>query len=40
MPVKVVDEGRIRNWPDEYVGEFRNALIEDKEVKIDNIINE
>ena len=40
MPVKVVDEGRIRNWPDEYVGEFRNALIEDKEVKIDNIVNE
>tara|TARA_R100000353_G_scaffold47327_1_gene37686 strand:- start:1579 stop:2922 length:1344 start_codon:yes stop_codon:yes gene_type:complete len=40
MPIKVVDEGRIRNWPDEYVGEFRNALIEDKEVKIDNIVNE
>lgn len=40
MPIKVVDEGRIRNWPDEYVGEFRNALIEDKEIKIDNIVNE
>lgn len=40
MPIKVVDEERIRNWPDEYVGEFRNALIEDKEIKIDNIVNE